>query len=583
LFECARKISLGCIALTVRWGVTAVFAVISVSSAWAQSAPDPVARDAQRIQDREQERLRARDGQLRDSQSTPPSGIELQPQVQAAGDPGQCVSIRNVTVSGMTRFQQAGFSDVLGKLIGDCVSIVEINNALREITNRYVTEGFVTSRAVVGPQNLKDGALEIVIVEGQVSGIESPKGGYSTGALGSAFAGIKGKQLNLRAIEQGVDQLARLPSAEPDIDIAPAELPGASLLRVNRKKLDRSIRPSLSIDNDGSNATGRWQATMSLDLDDVLNVADFWSLYYSRDLRTRKLEGSESFGGFASVPLGYWTFSLSGGRYSYRSILRGNDQAFANDGSSWNGSATVDRMLFRDARTKVSAAGVLAILDTSNRIQGIRLSTSSYRQVTAAINLRVQRKMLGGLVGGDLGMTRGLSILGANAADTGPGGATIKFSKINAGLTYQTKSKTLGIPVDYSALLRAQASLDPVFSSGRFGLGGSSTVRGFRDDGISGRYGLFTRHQVGFALPTVFKSNKTFETALRGFVGYDAGGIFSHNADRFERGFMHASTIGIRVLGRHVQAELMASMPISAPSFVSRKRVELSASMRFIL
>jgi hemolysin activation/secretion protein len=549
----------------------------------AQSAPDPVTRDAQRIQEREEERQRARENEFRDTQVTPPSGLDLVPQPTETEAAGQCVPVRTAAIKGMTRYPEASFSDVLAKLMGQCVSIVEINNALRTITNRYVTDGYVTSRAVVGPQDLKDGVLDIVVVEGQVTGVKSPEGGYGKSALGAAFSGIKGSQLNLRAIEQGVDQLSRLPSYEPDIDIEPAELPGTSNVVVKRKAGDKAIRPSVAFDNDGSASTGRWQSTMSLDLDNVAGVADFWSLYYSRDLQSQENVGSEGFGGFVSAPLGFWTFSVSGGRFRYQSILAGNGQAFSNDGRSINGSLTIDRMLFRDAKTKFSASAVLALLDTENRIQGIRLSTSSYRQVTGSLGVRMQRKMLGGLVGLDLGVTRGLNILGANAANTGPGGASILFRKVSGSMTYQTRAVGFGIPLDYSGLVRAQAALDPVFSSGRFSVGGSSTVRGFRDDGISGRYGLFTRHQIGFPLFTLFKGDEGLKTGLHGFVGYDAGGVFAHNADRFERGFMHSSTLGLRVQHKHIQAEFMASAPLSAPSFIRRKRVELSASVRVIL
>lgn len=567
--------------MVIRVKLLAASALFVACPSFAQTVTDNVSRDAQRIQEREQERQRAREDQFRDSQVRPPSGIDVQPELVPDDIAGQCTAIKTVSIKGMSRYPQAAFSDVLGKLTGDCISIVEINAALRAITNRYVSDGYVTSRAVVGPQSLKDGVLDLIVVEGQVAEVISPDG-YGAGALGSAFAGVKNSQLNLRALEQGVDQLSRLPSAEPTIDIAPAALPGTSAVLVKRKSVDQPVRPSLSFDNDGSASTGRWQSTLAVDADNVLGIADFWSVYYSRDVEADRLRGSEGVGGFVSVPRGYWTFSASAGLFRYNSVLAGNGQAFANDGRSWNGSLTIDRLLYRDSKTKVSVAGVLGVADTLNRIQGIRLRTSSYRQTTGSINARVQRKLGAGLIALDLGMSRGLNILGANAADTGPGGASILSRRLTAALSFQTRTKSLGIPVDYTAIIRGQAALDPVFSSGRFSLGGSSTVRGFRDDGISGRYGLFTRHQIGFPLLTAFKGKKAAETGFLGFIGYDGGGIISHNKDRFERGYLHSSTLGLRVQNPRFQAEVMASAPLSAPSFIRHKRVELAASFRVL-
>jgi hemolysin activation/secretion protein len=562
------------------WGLKVALLLAPATSVYAQSAPDTVAREAQRVQDRENQKQTEREEQFRSLQETPPSGQEAPAPEAQISDDGQCVPVREISLKGLTLYWEREFSAPLSGLVGDCINISAINDALRVITNRYVADGYVTSRAVVGPQDLKTGILEIVIVEGAISEIRSGEDGYSQRTLSMAFAGQKGNQLNLRAIEQGVDQLARLASHEPDIDIEPGALPGMSNLVVSRKKLARNLRPSLSFDNDGSAATGRFQGTAGLDADNVLGLADYWSLYYARDLKNDAAIGNESMGGFVSLPYGWWTASLSGGRFTYKSILAGNGQVFSNDGESWNAALSLDRMLYRDAKTKLSLFWGLALIDTENRIQGIRLSTSSYRQITGSVNFRVQRRLEDALVGLDLGFARGLKILGATAADTGPGGATIKARRLNAAVTYQTKSELLGTPLDYSVLLRAQAALDPVFSNGRFSLGGSSTVRGFRDDGLSGRYGMFLRQQVGFPLAKLFVDHDDLTTGLSGFVGYDAGAIIAHNSDRFERGQLHASTVGLRLANRYVQAELSASAPVLSPTFINRKPVELAASVR---
>ncbi len=549
-------------------------------AAMAQTVPDPVAREAQRIEDRETQRQADREEQFRAEQATPPSGLEITTPDTETADNGQCVAIREVTVKGLTRYPPETFEEPLAALKGDCITIGAINDVLRTITNRYVGDGYVTSRAVVGPQNLASGLLEIIVVEGTLDDIRSSDDGYGNSTLGAAFANLKDKQLNLRALEQGVDQLSRLSSAEPGIDIEPGALPGTSNLLVTRKRLGRSWRPSLAIDNDGSAATGRFQATAGLDLDNPLGLADFWSAYYTRDLNNDPDIGTESLGGFVSVPYGWWTVTASAGKFTYTSVLNGNGQAFSNRGDSWNGSLTVDRMLLRDAKTKLSVSWALSMIDTENRIQGIRLLSSSYRQVNGAVSFRIQRRLPDAVLGFDLGFTRGLKILGAEAVDTGPGGATIKARRINASANYQTKTELLGVPLDYSLVLRGQAALDPVFSNGRFSLGGSSTVRGFRNDGISGRYGVFLRQQIGFPLAIVFGDNDGRRAAFSGYLGYDAGRIIPHNNDRFERGQLHAATLGLRLANRFIQGELSASAPLVSPDFVRRSDVEVAASLR---
>lgn len=344
------------------------------------------------------------------------------------------------------------------------------------------------------------------------------------------------------------------------------------------------MRASYSVNNEGSANTGRIQSTASLDIDSPLGIADFWSLYYSRDLENRDGRGSKGYGAFVSIPYGYTTLTLSGGRYSFDSILQGVDQAFANSGVSTNGSATVDHLLFRDGKTKLSVSAGLSLLDTVNRIQGIKLRTSSYRLVSGAINVRAQRRIGGGLATADIGFTRGLDIFGANAVDTGPGGAQLVFRKLEASLGFQTRSKMLGVPLNYSGVVRGSAALDPVFPGERFSLGGSSTVRGFRDDGISGRSGIFTRQQIGFPLFSLFGDKAAgTQTGFSGLIGYDAGGIRPRKGDAFERGFLHSSTIGLRVNNKRVAGEFTLSAPLSAPATVKQRDLEFSASLRLTL
>lgn len=562
--------------------------VVLAPTAFAQSIPGQVNRDAERLQEIERERQRAREEQFRQSQSAPPQATPTAPAAELVADAGGCAAVRNVQIKGMTRYRQGDFAADLATLTGDCISIADINLVLRTITNRYVKDGFVTSRAVIGPQDLKSGVLGIIVVEGQLDAISSEgvgtKRAYRKGELAAAFPNTRGRQLNLRDLEQGVDQLARLSSAEPDIDITPAELPGASNLIVRRKRADTPLRASYSVNNEGSANTGRIQSTASIDIDSPLGFADFWSLYYARDLENRDGRGSEGYGAFVSISYGYTTLTLSGGRFSFDSILQGADQAFANSGVSTNSAATLDHLLFRDAKTKLSVSAGLALLDTVNRIQGIKLRTSSYRLVSGAINVRAQRRIGAGLATADFGFTRGLDIFGANSVDTGPGGAQLVFRKLEANLGYQTRTKLFGLPLNYSGLLRGSAALDPVFPAERFSLGGSSNVRGFRDDGISGRSGIFTRQQIGFPLFNLLGDKAAgTQTSFSGLIGYDVGGIRPRKGDAFERGVLQSSTIGLRVNNKRVAGEFTLSAPLSAPDTVQRRDLEFSASLRLAL
>lgn len=538
-------------------------------------------RDVERIQERERERDRVRREDFDRSQARPPSGNIAELMASPEEEQGECVEIEHVVISGMSVFREADFAKEILPLRSSCATLAQIDDALRAITNRYIAAGLITSRAVLGPQSLTEGRLEITVFEGRLDRIEGAKGGYGAGELDMAFPDLEGRTLNLRDIEQGVDQLSRLQGAEPDIDIQPGKFPATSGLLVRRKRVSQAIRPSLLVNDSGSRSTGRWQSVLSVDVDSPLGLADFWTVYFSRDLSSLRTKGSEAFGAFASFPYGYWTLTLSAGRSTYRSTIMGNGQAFASDGRSWNGSATLDRLLFRNSKTKISISGGLGLLDTTNRIQGIRLSSSSYRLVTGTISARIERRTAIGLVSADLSVVRGLGILGAQTAFTGARGPGRIFRKIEGSLGLQSRFPIGNQLLNYSAFVRGQAAIDPVFPAERFSLGGPSTVRGFRDDGLSGRYGFAFRQQIAADATSVAGSAaRLLDAKLSFFVAHDAGGIAPRRGDPFERGVLQSVAIGGRVQAARLLAELTVARPLDAPPFVRRSPVELSSSVR---
>ena len=100
---------------------------------------------------------------------------------------------------------------------------------LQSLTNAYVERGYVTSRAVLGPQDLSRGVLVIKIIEGRVESVGPDAAStMQPKQFLTIFPGVKGSVLQLRDIEQGLDQLNRLPSnnatmrIEPGAEAAPA-------------------------------------------------------------------------------------------------------------------------------------------------------------------------------------------------------------------------------------------------------------------------------------------------------------------------------------------------------------------------
>lgn len=569
-----------------RW-ITVAYCICLAPGAYAQNAQLNVQREIERLQERERERLRESEQAFERSQIAPPQGVDDQLGDEPSADSAACRPVDRVEIDGMTRYDPQSFLAQSPELVGPCVSVRALNALRRKITNQYIRDGYITSQAFVIEAPPAARVLTVKVVEGRVDSVVSKgQGGraYSASELALAFPGIAGAPLNLRDLEQGVDQLARITSAEPTIDILPGAMPEASGINVARRRVASWIRPAVSVNNDGTRLTGRRLVTGTLDIDSPIGIADVWSLYYLTDLERERFRGIEAFGGFASIPYGASTLILSANRFRSRSVLRNGALAFQNSNAGFNGSVGLTHLVYRDRDTKILVVGTMSIYDTLSRIQSIRLSTNSYRVVSGELGIRAQRRVGRDLLSGEVAFSQGVDILGANAADIGPGSDGVRASKLTASTTYQAGLDLFGVRTRYLASFRGQVGLNTALPVDRLIIGGSSTVRGFRDDGISGRTGYVLRQQIGVDLFRTFVEDAGRQaTQVSAFAGYDQGGIAPQRGDPFERGFLQSATAGLRMQNRRLAAEISAAVPWSAPETVERKKIEFAASLRLTI
>src|SRR3546814_18044191 len=134
-----------------------------------------------------------------------------------------------------------------------CVEVDEIGRLLGEVTKAYIDRGYATTRAYLPEQDLSSGRLRIEVVEGRISRIEVDGSGVF---VPGAFLYPDGDRLNLRRLEQGLDQINRLSSNNATLDIQPGDRPGERVVVIHNHPT-RRIYPTLSADNLGSRSPGR--------------------------------------------------------------------------------------------------------------------------------------------------------------------------------------------------------------------------------------------------------------------------------------------------------------------------------------
>jgi hemolysin activation/secretion protein len=113
------------------------------------------------------------------------------------------------------------------------------------------------------------------------------------GTWKSAFPARDGDLLNLRDLEQGLEQMKRVASQDVDMKIEPTDTPGESDIVLNVKH-SKPWTFVVSADNSGTDATGKWQGNVSLGIDNPLGLNDVFTVGANQDL---------SFGNTARLPI----------------------------------------------------------------------------------------------------------------------------------------------------------------------------------------------------------------------------------------------------------------------------------------
>jgi hemolysin activation/secretion protein len=238
---------------------------------------------------------------------------------------------------------------------GRCLGSQGITLLVQRVQEALLERGYITSQVHVPEQDLTKGTLELRVEEGRVGRIRSASNSPSLPR--NAFALKEGQILNLRDIEQSVDNLQRLPSLKNHIQIEPAETEGRSDLVVELEA-KRPWRIGLSLDDTGNRSTGKLQGGITFNWDNPLGLADLFYISQTQGIGQKETgpRGSRSHVVHYSVPFGYWLLGLTHSQSEYQQTVYGLNEQYLYSGSSSHSELALQRVLFRDGSRKTTAS-----------------------------------------------------------------------------------------------------------------------------------------------------------------------------------------------------------------------------------
>ncbi|WP_167686177.1 ShlB/FhaC/HecB family hemolysin secretion/activation protein [Rahnella sp. CJA17(1/100)] len=370
----ARTVS-ACACLSLRWRVSCLLVLTGIFSLTAQAAPlSPADRGS--IEQQQRQLLQQNQQQRQELERS----TSVAPAPQTPAQPGgPCFDIHDITLSGADHMPARIQQKLTQPYLQQCLGIGQINALVKQVSDWYIGQGYITSRAFLTEQDLSSGALSLTVMEGKLEAIkmENQRGAM----LAMAFPWLTGKILNLRDIEQGMEQINRLRKTPVQIEIQPGSQPGYSIVNLTSKP-EFPLQASAGFDNSGQKSTGTGQVSGSLTGNNLLGLADQWFVSASRSSDGASDHDAKSVQAGVNLPYGYSVSDQTGDALSHYGVgtrLGGLTQFTAGELQAVGGAA----ICTTTAGVACLAGGYLAAsgIDTANAgfntfLSGVNQKTS---------------------------------------------------------------------------------------------------------------------------------------------------------------------------------------------------------------
>ena len=440
--------------------------------------------------------------------------------------------------------------------IGRCLGGQGINLLLKRLQNALVAEGYITTRIGAEAQDLKKGELQFVLTPGRIQDIRHAADSAPV-SLWSAFPAKPGDLLNLRDIEQGLENIKYPPSADAGIKILPGESEGLSELEVSRRQ-DFPLRATLAADDGGTKATGKYQGSVTIAWDSPTRFSDLFYVTLNHDLKYGGGRGTDGGVVHYSVPFGYWLASATYDRGNNFQTIAGAFQNYVYKGRNSHAEVKLSRIVHRDGNSKSTLAFAAFQRRARNYIDDTEVEVQ--RRQTGGWQFSVGHRHFIGAATVDAGLAykRGTGAFGAiSAPEELFGEGTSRFEIFTVDLGYYLPIELNGSMWQYRANARIQVDRTPLAVPERFVIGGRYSVRGFDGETVlSAERGWYLRNEIA----------TTVIPGLEAYGGLDIGAVAGPSADLLIGKRLAGAVIGLRGGYRALRYEVFVGAPVYKPN-----------------
>jgi len=461
--------------------------------------------------------------------------------------------LREVRFSASELLATDQLRDAAANYVGRDVTVDDLFALVEAINDLYRERQVIASRAVLPPQKIQQGVVQIMLVEGRVGTVNVEGNGNTRDDF--VIDGMESLQAGKLVFLDQLESDLFYFNAVNDIDLRAVLKPGEAfattdyLLQVVEPK---QYENTFFIDDAGRDDVGLYRLGFSHFNRSLSGLRDTLSL------GGHVAEGTRAVYGAYNVPLNRRGTRLGiSADYSEIDIVDGPLEPLNVTGDSFYAGLFVTHPL-RVRRSDI-VHGFLgySFKESSTDFDGETLFETRVRSITAGADLQANR--IGASSFGRVTLT--------GAPNTW--GNTKAFWRTNAEASHLRV-----LPMNQLVLLRASGQWSPddlLPSSEQFQVGGMSTVRGYPEGLLIGDKGYFASAEFSFPLDAAAAADPSttpFDQRWRGLLFLDHGGAFpfkGNNESTDSDDFLTSAGGGINLnLGPQLQARLVVGFPLNS-------------------
>lgn len=460
---------------------------------------------------------------------------------------------------------------------GMCLGGQSVNLIMTLAQNQVIEHGYTTTRIVAKTQDLSTGKLELTVIPGRIHAIDYDATNKAQTHVGritvwrNQLATRAGDILNLRDLEQTLENLKRNPTADASFKIVPADIADESDILIHWQQRTIPYRMMFSLDDSGSKETGRYQGGITFAADNPLGLSDLFYANYTRNLSTTdrkyaddgsRIDGkTQSYALHYSVPFGHWEVGVNHSFYRYHQPVAGYETNYDYQGETYNTDFDLTRLLYRNSNSKTYLTGKLWQRESHNYIDDAEVDVQERKTGGWAINLDHTHYFGASTLDVNLGYKRGTGLFQSQrfpeeAYDEGTSRMQIITSDISLYSPFRIADKQFS----YDGTFHGQWNKTPLINQDKLAIGGRYSVRGFDGElSLMGNRGWYLQNNLAWH----------FEPTHQIYLGADVGHV-SGPTTKYQVGqTLAGAVVGLKgqfKIGGHLSYDLFAGKPIYKPT-----------------